>query len=159
MKIQEIGHLFRFTYTKSSAEILAKMEIKAAALRSKVIEREERVAKVRAEYKITDAVLVDLLRQARAAAKRNADLGARMSYNISSRKGDVDRDDIDEELVIGAGVVDGLLTESDLIEAETSQIARLELIGRNLKDEEREWSEGRKVGWSLGEDELRYLGF
>lgn len=164
MKIQDIGHLFRFTYSKSSTEIVDKMKAKVIALRQKINERMERVAKVRAEYKITDAVLVDLLQQARAAARRDADMGNKMSYSTKRDPGHAEigagnEGEDGEDLVIGAGVVNGLLTENDFIERETSQVAKLALIIRNLKDEERDWSDGRKVGWSLNEDELTYLGF
>ncbi len=157
MKVQDLSHLFsRFQYTKPSTEIVEKMKAKMLALRQKIAERTERVAKVRAEYKITDAVLVDLLQQARAASRRDIDLG-RMSY--SSKQKHDDSTGTEEDLIIGAGVVNGLLTENDFIEGETSQASRLELIIRNLKDAERQWSGGRAVGWELSEDELRYLGF
>ncbi len=154
MKVQDISHLFsRFQYTKSSTEIVEKMKVKMIALRQKIAERTERIAKVRAEYKITDAVLVDLLQQARAASRRDA----LMSY--SSKQKHEGSTGTEEDLVIGAGVVNQLLTENDFIEGETSQASRLELIIRNLKDAERQWSGGRALGWELSEDELRYLGF
>ena len=157
MQAQRINHMFRFHYTKSSGEIVEKMKLKIASLQEKIEERKGRIKKIRDEFGITDAVYIDLLEQARDALKKN---DTRMSYIIPSAKNDARTLAQDgETTTIGAGTVNSLLTETDFIREEESQVRKLDLIARNLKDEERDWSQGRKVGWALDEEELKYLGF
>lgn len=161
MQAERIDGMFHFHYIKSSVEIIGAMTQKITALKTKVEERRTRVRNLREEYKITDAIYIDLLEQAREALKRNDN--NRMSYSVSNAiasKADASNSKgMAEEFTIGAGVVNNLLTENDFIKAEEGQVAKLELICRNLKDEERDWSGGRKIGWSLSESELKYLGF
>lgn len=157
MQAERIEGLFHFSFTKSSVEIIGAMHQKVTALKAKIEERKTRIKALREEHKITDAIYIDLLEQAREALKRN-DL-ARMSYSVSAAKNDAKGSTMNQEFTVGAGVVNNLLTESDFIRAEEGQVSRLELIARNLQDEERDWSGGRKLGWSLSEAELKYLGF
>lgn len=150
----EVEHMFSFVFEKPSAEIVEKAKIKADCLRSKIEERQIRIAKLREEYKVTDAILVDLLTQARNAQRRGE---AKMSYsvqNTAARTGG-----INDEVVIGAGVVNNLLTESDFIEAEKTQVKRLDLIIRNLRDLPRERNSTMERGHVLSYEELEYLGF
>lgn len=146
--------MFHFRYVKSSDEIIAKMRTKVTALRNKVEERKVRIKNLRTEYKITDAIYASLLEQAREAQKKN-DM-AKMSYTVKNdtpTKGMQEND----ELVIGAGVVNHLLTEQDFVKSEEAQADRLDLICRNLRDTKNE--KGELVGHELGEAELTYLGF
>ncbi len=155
-----------FTYEKSSAEIKEKAKAKIAALEAKVKEREARVARIRAEYEITDQALVDILTQARGAQRDNN----RMSYSYKTSLGNgvttAQTAQGPEERTIGAGTINNMLTENDFIESERKQVKRLELIVRNLKDlpdaNVRVVSPGETRplrGPSLREDELEYLGF
>lgn len=150
MQVQSIRNMFCFEYEKSSAEITTAMKKKIQALKAKIGEREERLAKVRKEYKITDAALLDLMKQARQASKNvNA-----MSYSLNASI----TEGPEEQIVIGAGIVNFLLTESDFISGEKEQVDKLELITRNLKDllhPELKTFHGHK----LTENELEYLGF
>lgn len=146
--------MFHFRFVKSSAEIAEKMKAKVTSLRLKVEERKGRIKALRAEHKITDTVYINLLEQAREAQKRN-DMN-RMSYTVKNdtpTKGMQEND----ELVIGAGVVNFLLTETDFMKSEDTQASRLELIARNLKDHKDD--HGDTVGHQLAEEELVYLGF
>lgn len=156
MQVQRIDGMFHFSYTKSSGEIREKAAQKVAALRFKIEERKERIKKIRGEYKITDAILIDLLEQAREASRKNDN---KMSYSVSNAPSQQQTQGMSEEIIIGAGTVNNLLTESDFIKGEESQVKRLQLIARNLQDEETEWSNGKPVGHKLNESELEYLGF
>ena len=162
------GHILNFEYEKRSDEIVAKAAAKADALEAKVKERRARVARLREEHGITDAVLVDLLRQAREAQRAG---GGKMSYTVSQRGlgngvalvdrplgGATDQ----QEVVVGAGTVNNLLTEGDFIEAETREAARLRTIARNLadlRDDAPNAPTGARKGHKLTREELEYLGF
>jgi hypothetical protein len=151
---QRIENMFHFRYLKSSEEIITKMKTKVLALRNKIEDRKVRIKNLRTEYKITDAVYANLLEQARDAQKRNE--AAKMSYVV---KNDTPTRGMQEgeDLIIGAGVVNHLLTEQDFVKNEEAQADRLELICRNLRDTKNE--RGDIVGHELGEAELTYLGF
>jgi hypothetical protein len=125
MQVQRIDNMFSFTFQKSSAEIVEKATAKANSIRAKIGERERRLAKVRAEYKITDAAIIDLLQRARSAAGN-----AMANYSTSVR----DEEGHIEEVTIGAGVINLLLTENDFIEGEKTQVDRLDTIAKHLTD-------------------------
>jgi hypothetical protein len=151
---QETNHMLNFVYIKTSSEIITKSTTKINQLRAKVEERRSRIKGIRSEYKITDAVYINLLEQARAAQRQH---NAVMTYSVSNtvtKSGGLQEN---EDLVIPAGVVNNLLTETDFVKTEEDQATRLELICRNLKDLEDK--NGKTVGHNLNEDELRYLGF
>jgi hypothetical protein len=155
MQVQRLDGMFNFTYEKSSAEIVDRAKVKAAQLRAKIEEREVRIRRVREEYKITDAVLIDILAKARAAAKRGENM---ISYSNSLPPQDGDQP---EEVTIGAGVVNLLLTEGDHIEGEKANVDKLDMIVRNLKDKREFAPDGKEyaAGYQLSSTELKYLGF
>ncbi len=157
------SHLFsHIQYEKSSDAMKEKIALKLVALRAKVEERTMRIAKLREEYKISDAMLIDLLMQARKAQSRNE---ARMSYHVSSMASGAENAPANNEKIveIGAGTVNNLLTEHDFIESERTQIRDLELMHRNLADlpDERLVVNGQLVyrGHMLSAEALQYLGF
>jgi hypothetical protein len=125
MQVQRIDNMFSFTFQKSSAEIVEKATAKANSIRTKIGERERRLAKVRSEYKISDAAIIDLLQRARSAAGN-----AMANYSTSVR----DEEGHIEEVTIGAGVINLLLTENDFIEGEKAQVERLDTIAKHLTD-------------------------
>lgn len=157
MQVQRIDGMFHsFNYIKSSAEIVRKMSDKIDALEAKVKERKQRVASIREDNHITDAVYIDLLEQARDALKKN---DGRQFYSVTNAisKGDSRGVVQEEEVRIGAGVVNFLFTETDFIKNEEAQALRLKLICRNLVDLPTE--EGVLKGHTLSEEELKYLEF
>lgn len=154
MQAHTIHNMFNFHFRKSSDVITEKMRNKATQLRAKIEERKVRVQRLREEYKITDAVLIDLLEQAREAA-RKGDV-AKMSYSVSNSQHSP-KGMQDDNFTIGAGVVNNLLTEGDFIKSEEAAVRKLELIARNLQDDEDE--NGKKVGHVLRQEEAEYLGF
>ena len=152
MQVQNISHLFSFTFEKSTTEIVEACQKKAHDLRTKMEEREARVTRIRSEYKITDAVLIDLLSQARAASKRNDAL-----MNYSSNAAVSNETGVSQTVTVGAGVVNMLLTERDFIDGEKAQADKLSVIARNLRD----YTDERgivRTSHRLGYDEIRFLG-
>lgn len=154
MHIQGTDHMFNFRYVKSSKDIIIKAMDKVTALESKVEERKKRIVKTREEYEVTDAMMIDLLQQAREQLVSNR-TSQQQTYSVT--KHGSDKAMSEETVVIGAGVVNMLFTEQGFIEAEKKEINRLQLIIRNLDDIPDE--NGKSRGHNLGEDELRYLGF
>lgn len=148
-----------FTIGKSSHDTITACDKKVASIKVKIEERVLRVNKLREEYGITDAILIDLLQQARAANKRGE---AKLSYMVQSQSyhGDGASGTL-HETQIAAGVVNNLLTENDLIESERSTVKQLELISRNLKDlPDRTITSGVRPlrGHELSYEELEFLG-
>jgi hypothetical protein len=153
MQVQRIDNMFNFTYVKSSTEIIGKAALKIKEIQSKTHEREARVAKLRTEYQITDAVLIDILAKAREQSKN----GIQMSYSNTVS----DDDGEQQEITIGAGAVNMLFTERDFIDGERSQVERLMMIIRNLKDHRKFAPDGKEYahGHELNSAELKFLGF
>ena len=149
--------MFRYEYQKSASEISVAILAKIASVKAKVEERIERITKVRAEYKITDAALLDVMKQARAAQARGAMVMNYSTSNAPAQGGGMD----DETITIGAGIVNFLLTEQDFIEGEQSQVERLELVARNLKDPIAYTDEGQAYSKliEISYEEAKYLGF
>lgn len=155
MQVQRIDNLFNFTFEKPAAEIVERAKDKAVTTRRKIEEREVRIKRVREEYKISDAALVDIMAQARDQMQRGA---MALVYSSKVRSDDGLRE---EDVTIGAGVVNMLLTERDHIEGEKSQVEKLDMIVRNLKDLRRYAPDGKEYmqGHELTAVELKFLGF
>lgn len=147
-------NMFNFGYRKSSAEINEKLVLKVTQLRKKIVERIERVKRLKEEHKITNEIYINLLEQARDAQKKGDN---KMSYSISNAQLPSRGGIKEEDFTIGAGVVMNLLTENDSIRNEEAQVTRFELIVRNLRDLPDE--DGKAQGHRLSEEELVYLGF
>lgn len=138
-------------FTKSAAEIITAAKPKIEELTAKVAERKERIKATREEYKITDAVLIELLRQMTPHTRPSL----KMSYTASVDAAD---DDDGEPMTVQAGIVAQLETEERLSRAEQKAIDRLQLIVRNLRDlPEEAHPLGR--GFVLNYAELIFLGF
>lgn len=148
------SQILNFKYEKSSASIKYAAETKVERIASKIKERELRITKVREEYGITDTVLIDLLNQARGQAAASLE---RMTYSYTNARTTDDGSIVQEQAVIGAGVVSMLMTERDAISAEKDQVTKLNLIVRNLEDLRDE--HGVLRGHELTSEELVYLGF
>jgi len=148
--------MFRsFSYEKSIDEIKAAMTTKISALKDKILDRESRVVRIREEYGITDADLITLLTQAANAAVSNRNVNAPMSYSLDAKEGA-------ETRIIGAGVVQHLVTEKTLIEQESGSIEQLARIVRNLRPVTQhadDGSEYTQTSFTLQDHELDYLGF
>lgn len=157
MRVPDSKSMFHFTYEKSSEEIIFRMTAKLATINAKIIEREARIRDARTAHQITDDILIKLLMQARQQAKE--DRFDRMSYSVSNTVRKQDGSVSEESVLIGAGVVNMLMTETDFLEEEKSSVARLELIIRNLKDLPNHSPPHEIKGHQLTEAELTWLGF
>ena len=163
MLAQTTEHMFRFTFEKSSAEIKKAAEGKIKQITAKIREREERVAKLRKEYRITDVALIDLLRKAREASRHH---DAPMSYSYTSNVAQRTKGLNEETVTIGAGVVNNILTENDFIDSERAQVKQLQTMVRNLRDlpDPKITTLTKGVarpmrGHALSYEELDFLGF
>ena len=165
MRVQDASSLFsQFQFEKPAAEIVEAAKRKSAAIETKIREREARIIRLREEHKITDTVLIDVMRQARALQSSGG--GDKMSYSVSNTNPQPGAKGLTEDTItIGAGVVNNLLTEQDAIEGERAQVARLGFVIRNLADVPvfSSGSDGATRlgvrGHRLSYSELEFLGF
>lgn len=147
MHVQSLSGMFNFTFEKTSEEIVAAATRKRDSIRTKIGERESRIANIRSEYKITDESMINMLAKARQQNE--------LHYNNSSA---IPANAMTEgNVTIGAGIVNMLLTERDFIEGEKAQVEKLDVIVRNLRDLPND--KGGVRGHRLSYEELRYLGF
>lgn len=154
MQVQNVDHMFNFTFEKTADEIVTHARTKVQSIRVKIEERTVRIRKMREEHKITDAVLLDIQNQMRADAKRG--MAAQYSSNARSDGGAGD-----ETVTVGAGVINFILTEQDFIGGEKAQAERLDTIIRNLRPLTRRTANGNEYVelFKLGYEELKFLGF
>lgn len=147
MASPSVRSMFRnFTYQKSIEDLVAAFERKIQAVKDKIAERTERIARIRKEYNITDQDLIDLLSQA------SQNHNSTMSYSFGGA----------EQRVIGAGVVQNILTERNLVEQEKVSVSSMEQIVRNLRPVHHVADNGTpwvQTHFELTADELEYLGF
>ena len=156
MQAQRIDNMFNFTFEKSAAEIIGAADHKRTEVAAKIEERITRITDMRSTHKVTDAVLLDIQNQMRAQAKRGMEA---MSYTSNVRGGNGGAHD--EDVTVGAGVINFLITEQDFIDAEKSQVEKLTTIINNLKDITKYTPAGAPYveKFKIGFDELKYLGF
>ena len=147
--------LSNLTFTKTSEEIRSAVASKLVRIRAKITERELRITNLRASYEITDADMIQLLsQQARdnSNAFSNAPI-AMSTYSVGAG---------DQARIVGAGVVQNLVTEQSLIEQEREQIERLEMIHRNLRPISRVSATGTAFtvdAFEISHSDLEFLGF
>lgn len=152
-----ISAMLNFGYEKSSEEIKAKAKEKIVSLREKIADREDRIAKVRKEYGLDDKKWAEMLVQ--VSNSRRAAQTYSLSNHVRHDEGG------EEEIMVGAGAINNLLTESQYIESEKEQVKKLEMIVRNLEnlvDRQLGFNSSggfKTAGHKLTHDELEYLGF
>lgn len=160
MRPMDVTHMFSsFSYYKTIDEIREKINQKLIKMKEKIAERETRVLNLRKEYQIDDAALAQLLIASRQQAKSGT-LHYKLS-NYESSSSDDPNSEV-EERVIGAGVVNNLLTENDFIESEKIAVKRLEFINRNLRPIVKFSPEGNAYevnSFALTPEECEFLAF
>lgn len=153
------NHMLAMTFQKSSGEIKNAVETKVKAIELKVAERERRVARLREEYSIDDSAMVKIYQQ------RLADQGNMLrNYSYSSGSVNPTGQHVTEEKVVGAGVVENLVTEQEAIASEKGTVKRLGLLSRNLRPVEHWTADGKGNRFTtdafiLSYEELEFLGF
>jgi hypothetical protein len=135
--------------TKTTPELREAMARKLESIRGLIQQRELRMKALREEYSIDAERLAVLL-------MRFQNEGAITSYERQGGEADA---------LVPAGVIANLVQEQRMIDSERSQIDKLELVLRNLRDEE-PYAEPRtgeiKIRpciHELTDHELEYLGF
>lgn len=163
-----IRNMLHFSYQKTTDEILEKVGTKAEAVKAKIAEREQRIRDLRKAHDISDQDLIQIFSQAAQATREGQ---SRMSYSISSNSvgtvaahpGSGSSGAATEERLIGAGVVQNFLSESNLIETEKADLKKLESIKRNLRPlihHSSDTGAGYVESYvSMTEEDLEYLGF
>ena len=120
------------TYRFSVAEVERAAVNTRGAFLKKIEERRGRIAKIRADNKITDAALNELLQQ---AINNRGALMYTVSVANSARANSMVDDDIDSPaesvLRIPAGVVSALMAEQQEMKKEQDAVDRLNVIIRN----------------------------
>jgi hypothetical protein len=159
----EVDDMFRgVQYNKfTSGQIREAMNRKVEAVRAKIEERRGRIDKITRENEITPEALSDLIVQYSQDQRRGG--GAKMSYSIPNSN--TSSGNRTKETVVPAGVIANLVTEKELVTSETAEVKRLDLILRNLKDDQPFVDEktgelrSRAVIHTLDDAEIEYLGF
>lgn len=149
------------SYNKfTSAQLKPAMDQKIVAVTAKIKERQGRVARLKEEFRITDAAFAGIVIQ---YMKDQQEGRSRMSYSNSLPAASASSPQ--ETVEVPAGTIANLITETGLIESEGSEIERMALIVKNLVDFEPATHANtgervqRFVVHTLTDDELRYLGF
>jgi hypothetical protein len=150
-RIDTIGRLFSGVQyqTKPTAELREAMTRKVEALTRKIAVREQRMVAIRTEYGIDAERLATLV----------------MRYQNDSSFTSYDNQGTPDQPLVPAGVIANLIQEREMIDNETEQIDKLELVLRNLQDEEVFLVTGtgevktQPAVHTLTDHELRYLGF
>lgn len=132
---------------KTSAEIRDAMTRKTSEIKQNISTREDRIQKIRNEYSIDAERLTTLVMR----FKNNS--GDFVSYEHQGGPS------------VPAGVIANLIQERTMIDTELQQLRKLELVLRNLRDEEPYTHPRtgevcmRQAIHELDDDELEYLGF
>lgn len=144
--------LSNLTFAKTSLEIRTQARAKIERIQAKIAEREQRISTLRAAYEISDQDMIQLLSQQARNATSNSHVLS-VTYNVGA----------DENAkIIGAGVVQNLMTEQSLIEQERAQIARLEMVVSNLRPIRHHGANGEPYEvdtFDVSYSDLEFLGF
>lgn len=149
---------------KNAAEIEQAMERKLTAVSAKIQERGERIRKLKAEYEITDAALVEIITRYNKDVQRGIH-GATYSNSISNSVVGQNGPKPQAEKLIPAGVISNLMTEMEYVQSELEEVERMKLILANLQHSvlATHPTTGatitREAVHTLTDSELRYLGF
>lgn len=150
--VSEVDRLFqRVNYrTKTSGELRAAMTEKVGLLRTSMEEREARMRQIRDEYSL-DAERLAVLVMRYQEGKNSVSY---QNQGPGTSGG-----------LVPAGVIANLVREREMIDSEHDQIAKLELILRNMRDDELYHDprtgevKTRPALHQLTDQELEYLGF
>ncbi len=122
-KINNTERLFRGVryHTKTTPELRKALKNKQEALAALMADRQTRVERICAEYKISDRRLADLILQYQ---NDNSDM---VSYQNQAGS---------DESLVPAGIIANIIHEKEMTEPERNQTLKLALVLRNLRDTE-----------------------
>ncbi len=163
---QNVEHMFNVTFEKPAADVRKRVDTKASQIKAKIEERQARIAKLRKEYDIDDAAMVQLLQALRRDEQLHGSGIGTYSYSSASNA-QVAHGSSKTEMTIGAGAVKNLMTEGDAIDSERAHVRKLELLSRNVEDRPNygiasyngSESERPVKGIALSYEELEFLGY
>lgn len=144
-----------------SPRLRAAMQNKVLSIKAKIEERHARLERLAKDNNLTPAQVSDVLAQYHQDKSRG---NAKQFYTIPVAGGGAGMD-APSEAFVPAGVVSNIVTERDLIAQETNEIRKLELVVRNLKDNELAENPTtgelilREAVHTLTDEEMEYLGF
>ena len=125
--------LSNVSFSKPGTELKEHGEARLAQLKSKIEERNERIARIRKEYEISDSDLIELMRKSMNDHNHLGTYSLRSGVGGSAVGGSrPSNGSQNTERMIPAGVIQNILTEQTTIENEQEQVDRLELILRNI---------------------------
>lgn len=160
--VVQIGRMFGgVTYNQfTSTQVKEKMVAKVAVLSTQITDREGRIEREMAEHHLTAEVLADILMQYMRDREKGREAQSYSNSIQPQRAGAPVR-----EVTVQAGVLAKLVTERDLIASAREEIARLELIARNLRP--RRYANHPQTGeaieplvfHTLSDADMEYLGF
>jgi len=135
MQRVDLNSMFRLIkFEKTGEEIRTHILPLVVALETKVAEREGRIAKIRAEYDITDADVIEAMAQMQRGAYSTNAIGP---TTITKKQ-------------IPHGVFTNLEAEQSAIYTEREQIKKLTIVARNLDS---------ATNYHLSYEELEWLSF
>lgn len=156
------GMFRQLQYQKTIDEIKGAMTKKVEFLLGKIEERSNRIQQLRETFGIDDVAYITLLQE---ALKNEKEGRAVVNYTTTRTSGGLwaTGEGAPEKVIIGAGVVQNLLTETTLRDQEKADVAHLQMIVRNLRpirtyDVAADRTEVTDE-FTLTEAELEYLGF
>lgn len=129
------GFLSGVTFKKSGGELKALALKKMVGFQEMVEVRNKRIEKYRKEHEISDADLIELLRQQNANNRSGMSVASyALSNKIAATQGTSSQDT--SVRMIPAGVVAALEAENSNIDDEKKAIERLRLITSNMSENE-----------------------
>lgn len=137
---------------KSTDELRQAFTRKIAEVTARIEDRRVRLVKLRQDNNLSSERLAQLV----SLYRRDSDAYI-TNYNYQHQE--------DGDAIVPAGVIANIVSEYDMIENEQDQVRRMQLVSRNLLDEEpylnpRTGEHGiRPCIHRLSDHELEYLGF
>ena len=151
-------------HTKTSVQIREKMLAKIVAIGAKILERTERVLKIREANNLSELQVSELETQHERDKHNGIQRKAYSTFSNSGHSPSIGMGE-KQESFIPAGVVAQIVTEKSLLDSEREQILDMSMIVRNLSDTEcvsspttGEWVT-REARHRLSNDALEFLGF
>lgn len=145
----------------TTEQLKPRMQQKISELKTKVVERTERVATIQKQYAITDSAMVEIVSQFHRDQQRG-EQRASYSNSLGVQKSD---NVVVPEMAVPVGVIANLLAERASIQEERELVQKLELIEARLTN--MRYKEDPNTGQTiqvvavheLNDQELRFFGF
>lgn len=137
---------------KTTEELRTAFQARIKEVNARIIDRRQRIVRIKEDHALSSERLAQLV----SLYQRDSD-SYMSNYNYQGQA--------EDEAIIPVGVIANIVSEYDMIDNEQRQVRRMELVSRNLMDEEpyynpRTGEHGvRPCIHRLDDEELEYLGF